>query len=659
MAMLVASEILACIVANRCYDSTRQVRWKFHEELAMKRIAALTLVCGCLFSSAIWGQEKRLLRAGIIGLDTSHVVEFTRLLNNPKNGPDLEGVRVVAAFPGGSTDVASSRNRVEGFTKRLRDEFKVEIVGSIDDLLAKVDVVLLESVDGRPHLSQVLPVLKAGKLVFIDKPIAGSLADVLLIFEFAQQYKTPLFSSSSLRYYPGIGAAAAKNQKTGAVLGCVTYGPCELEEHHPDLFWYGIHGVEALFTIMGTACDTVTRTHTQDTDVATGVWKDGRVGAFRGIRKAPAPYDALVFGSKGVALVGGQGGYEPLVKEIVKFFKTGRPPVSAEETIAIFAFMEAADESKRQGGAPVRLESVLEKAQVHNAKRRLLVGQEEEGFVPLFSGKDFSGWRFSPASAPDKLPRNWSVADGLIKLAGDGSPHLASQWDYDDFEVRLQWKAYKKGYNSGFYVRSGRAVNANQINLAETDCGHLINSSSKGGPKVPELQKPVGQWNDWRVRVVGSKLTFWCNGQKAWEVEDFQPARGYLGLQAEGAQIDFRNIRVKELGFHNVEPVVGKGAVKLSKPQSKNWVLRLEWKAAKTPTLTLGGREVEGAVGAMDKVANPAGQFNYLQVTMRGGQLIVWMNGADIATANDWPNGALTLQGEEVMVQNLRARQLP
>jgi hypothetical protein len=189
-----------------------------------------------------------------------------------------------------------------------------------------------------------------------------------MIFELAKKYKTPVFSSSSLRYYPGI-AGAKKNDKIGDVIGCLAYGPCSLEEHHPDLFWYGIHGMESLYTIMGTGCKTVTRTHTKDTDIATGVWADGRIGTFRGIRSGKSGYDALVFGSKGIALAGGSGSYEPLVKEIVKFFKTGQAPVSAAETIEIFAFMEAADESKRQGGAPVTIESVLQKARADNAKR--------------------------------------------------------------------------------------------------------------------------------------------------------------------------------------------------------------------------------------------------------------------------------------------------
>jgi hypothetical protein len=309
------------------------------------------------------------LKAGIIGLDTSHVVAFTRLLNAEKPRPEVAGVRVVAAYPGGSPDIPSSRDRVAGFTRELKETFGVEIVGSIEELLSKVDVILLESVDGRPHLEQARPVFKARKPVFIDKPVAGSLPDAIALFDLARETGTPCFSSSSLRFSPGI-ASLAHDPKLGEIVGCETYGPCELEEHHPDLFWYGIHGVESLYTVMGTGCESVARTHTDRADVAVGTWKGGRIGAFRGNRRIPYKFGGMVFGTKGIAPIVENGGYEPLVVEIVKFFKTGKPPVSAEETIEIYAFMEAADESKRQGGRPVTIESVMSTAREQAARTR-------------------------------------------------------------------------------------------------------------------------------------------------------------------------------------------------------------------------------------------------------------------------------------------------
>jgi predicted dehydrogenase len=310
---------------------------------------------------------SRPLRAGIIGLDTSHVVAFTQLLNAPSPKPEVAGVRVVAAYPGGSPDIPSSRDRIAGYTEKLRKEFGVEIVGSIDELLAKVDVVLLESVDGRPHLDQARPVFRARKPVFIDKPVAGSLADAIAIFDLARETNTPCFSSSSLRFARGI-AGKHEDPKLGAVTGCDVFGPCSLEEHHPDLFWYGVHGVEALYTIMGTGCESVSRTHTEGTDFVVGLWKGGRVGTFRGVRQGPYRYGGTAFGTKGTAPLGDYDGYEALVVEIVKFFKSGQPPVSAAETVEIFAFMEAADESKRQGGKPVSIEAVLRQAKAHTTR---------------------------------------------------------------------------------------------------------------------------------------------------------------------------------------------------------------------------------------------------------------------------------------------------
>ena len=301
------------------------------------------------------------LRAGIIGCDTSHAPAFTKIINTTDADLQHTGVLVVAAFPDGSDDIPSSRDRVSKFT----DEFRVmgvDIVDSIDALLKRVDVVLLESVDGRKHLSQVRPVLAAGKPVFIDKPLAGSLADALEIIELAEEYNTPFFTSSALRFTPAIHAARAEDSSLGSVIGCAAYSPCHLEPHHPDIFWYGIHGVETLFTIMGKGCEKVTRFHANDVELLVGVWGDGRIGTYRGQRSGKQDYGSMVFGDKSNRAISGFGGYKPLVEEIVRFFETRHPPVSADETLEILAFMEAADESKRQGGAPVSLESVLRKA---------------------------------------------------------------------------------------------------------------------------------------------------------------------------------------------------------------------------------------------------------------------------------------------------------
>jgi predicted dehydrogenase len=302
-------------------------------------------------------QDKR--KVGIIGLDTSHSIAYTKTLNSPDAGPEYGGYKVVAAYPKGSNDIESSTKRIPGYIEEVK-KYGVEIVNSIDELLTKVDFVLLETNDGRLHLEQALPVFKAGKPMFIDKPIAASLSDTIAIFNASKHYNIPIFSSSSLRFISG--TKEISEGKIGKVIGADTFSPCALEKTHPDLFWYGIHGVEILFTVMGKGCKSVTRVNTPDTDMVIGTWSDNRIGTFRGIRSGKTGYGGTVFGEKSILPLGSFEGYNPLLLRIVEFFNTGTVPVSQEETLNMFAFMQAADESKLKGGIPVEIEKVMEKA---------------------------------------------------------------------------------------------------------------------------------------------------------------------------------------------------------------------------------------------------------------------------------------------------------
>jgi predicted dehydrogenase len=332
----------------------------------MKRnVLLITLPAMFLILTLDAQAQQKIFRIGMIGLDTSHVTEFTKIINKQV---EHYGCKVVVGYPGGSPDVPSSANRVEDYTKQLRDQYGVEIVDSIEELCQKVDGVLLESVDGRPHLKQARPVIAAKKPLFIDKPMAGSLADVLEIFRLANENNVPCWSSSSLRYSPGIVEMKETNS-AGDILGCDAYSPCSLEEHHPDLYWYGVHGVEILYAVMGTGCQSVRRVQTPDYEFVVGIWEGGRIGTYRGLRKGKHDYGATVFGTKNIIQAGKYGGYEPLVDEIIKFFKTGNVPVPQAETIEIFAFMSAADESKAKDGAPVSIAETIEKAKKQNMVR--------------------------------------------------------------------------------------------------------------------------------------------------------------------------------------------------------------------------------------------------------------------------------------------------
>ena len=173
--------------------------------------------------------------------------------------------------------------------------------------------------------------------------------------------------------------------------------------------------------------------------------------------------------------------------------------------------------------------------------------EKAAGFVPLFNGKDLTGWRFGEESPPKELPANWKVEDGVIKVTGGGKPHLASAAEYGDFELRLQWRGLKEKYNSGLYIRSGKNVGANQLNLAYRNEGAPVGMKLEGARAAGDLQKPAGEWNEWYVIVQGDTVTLICNGRQAWQATGLKPAKGYIGMQAEGAAMEFKNIRLREI----------------------------------------------------------------------------------------------------------------
>ncbi len=309
--------------------------------------------------------EKAPMRVGIIGLDTSHAIAFAQTLNKgPKkmeDAPKFAGVRVVAAYPQGSKDIESSTKRVPEYTEKVT-ALGVEIVASVEELVAKVDVVLLESNDGRVHFEQLQPVLKARKPVFIDKPIAGSLPEAIRVLEALSSAGVPFFCSSSLRF--GASTQAVHAGSLGKVQTAETYSPVNIEPTHSDLYWYGIHGCESLYAVMGTGCKSLKRSLIEDGRVeVVGTWADGRKGVFRQENgKDRKGYGGFAVGEKGEAVVGTYDGYDVLLAAIVEMFRTGKAPVSAEETLELYTFMEAADESKRRGGEDVSLSEVLQKA---------------------------------------------------------------------------------------------------------------------------------------------------------------------------------------------------------------------------------------------------------------------------------------------------------
>jgi len=303
-------------------------------------------------------EEKKV---GIIGIDTWHALEFSKLLNAADKKPVFEGFRVTHSYEWGSRDIASSLKEKENYRPQLL-KLGVKPVDSIATLLKEVDCVLLETNDGRPHFAQAKEVFASGKPVFIDKPLAASWTDCNAIAAEARRVGAKWYSSSGLRYQKVL--RAAKTGEYGKVFAAQMLTPAWTDPTQHLYYWYGIHGAEPLYAAMGAGCETVRCIGGKDDDILIGTWKDGRIGQMRASRSewgagAALHNGQIVTQKKGALEIGNYEGYEGLLESICTFFRTGVPPVPNEETLEIYAFMEAGLKSKTLGGAPVQLGDYL------------------------------------------------------------------------------------------------------------------------------------------------------------------------------------------------------------------------------------------------------------------------------------------------------------
>lgn len=329
----------------------------------MKHFFSIIVLSICALFSCL---AQDVVKVGIIGLDTSHSIAFTKMLNGSEDIDYVRKYEVIAAYPYGTTAIESAAKRIPEYTSQMKD-LGVIITGSIDELLDMVDCVFLETNDGHMHLGQAVKVFKAGKKLYIDKPVGATLGEAIAIYELAERYDRPVFSSSALRF--SLKTQELRNGKYGEICSADCYSPHHPEPTHPDFGYYGIHGVESLFTVMGTGCEKVSRVHTSLGDVVTGVWKDGRTGTFRAIIQGPNIYGGTAITKKNNAVaVGGYEGYRVLLDAIMEFFETDVPPVSKEETLEIFAFMEASNMSMERDSKAVYLEEAYAAGQKEAAE---------------------------------------------------------------------------------------------------------------------------------------------------------------------------------------------------------------------------------------------------------------------------------------------------
>lgn len=294
-----------------------------------------------------------MIRIGIVGLDSTHAVDFTRIINADAPAP----ARIVAACAGEPTDFPLSVSRRPNIERSLREELGIPILPSAADLLEHVDAVMVLSCDGRCHRREISPLLSAGKPLFVDKPFCADWREAVDVLRAARSAGTPCFSASALRYRAGLDLAKTLLRERPARIVCAV--PRLHEPGHPDLSWYGIHGVEAAYALLGPGCQTVWRQPGGDEDITTGAWPDGsEVALHRSNDAAGGEFRTTVISPGGETTLRGHS-YRDLLQVIVRFFETGQTPVAENEMVEVLAFIAAADASRDTHGAAIDLPRLL------------------------------------------------------------------------------------------------------------------------------------------------------------------------------------------------------------------------------------------------------------------------------------------------------------
>lgn len=199
---------------------------------------------------------------------------------------------------------------------------------------------------------------------------------------------------------------------------------------------------------------------------------------------------------------------------------------------------------------------------VSDLARGVAAPSDGDGFVPMFNGKDLTGW---------KTTGNWVVEeDGVVTLVprpGETGwqrfdAYLMTERTYKDFTIDLEFKIQKEG-NSGVFFRVGDPLDpveqGIEVQILDThglenpghhDCGGVIRTA---GP-TKNMAKPAGEWNRYIITCIGSHLTVNLNGEQIIDIQldegamKDRPLEGHIGFQDEAKRVWYRNVKIKELG---------------------------------------------------------------------------------------------------------------
>jgi virulence factor len=288
-----------------------------------------------------------MMRIGAIGIDTSHLPEFTRRIREMHDA-GTTACLVTRSFDAGDHGWPVGED-VDNW-RRATEELGVTAASSMDELLDDVDGVMVLAIDGHRHLELARPALERGLPTYIDKPLTCSSGEATGILRLARASGAPCYSASSLRFATELERIDLG--ELGDLVAIDAFGPGELNPSMEGLFHYGVHTLEMVDAIWGPGVARVRAIEDEQRHLVDLEYGDGRHAHLRLERAGAYDFGATIHGEKGVTQFCVDFGpvYTRLVQAMTQFFSGGGAPVELLDIVKTVAVMEAGNASCREGG---------------------------------------------------------------------------------------------------------------------------------------------------------------------------------------------------------------------------------------------------------------------------------------------------------------------
>jgi predicted dehydrogenase len=285
---------------------------------------------------------RTIVKVALIGLDTSHTIEFARRMAAPDCPADqrVGGLQPVSClrFPTPFQGEGGLDDR-----QKVLEGWGIRVTTSLDEAVEGCDALMIEINDPARHLEYFTACASLGKMIFLDKPLADTIANGRRIFELAKARGVRVFSTSSLRLAPALGAACSQMPRP---LFTHAYGPFGQAPAGSSLVWYGVHTFEMLERAMGPGAQSVLAKADGAGVTALVQYPENRRGVVELADGAWVYGGCLRDRQRAVPFVSDPSRiYSDLLEQVAQFFRTGVAPVEPEDTLEVMAMLDAAQRS--------------------------------------------------------------------------------------------------------------------------------------------------------------------------------------------------------------------------------------------------------------------------------------------------------------------------